>query len=121
MSYDITYRVRCLEKPDVWVDVGLIDANITYNVGDMIRASTGLEWKNDADNGLVKDIIPCIMKGLEELEKYPEKYKKYEAPNGWGTVDGCKRFFVQCLKEWMNFCEGYDTRELKDVAHFWII
>ena len=109
MSYDITYRVRCLEKPDVWVDVGLIDANITYNVGDMIRASTGLEWKNDADNG------------LEELEKYPEKYKKYEAPNGWGTVDGCKRFFVWCLKEWMNFCDGYDTRELKDIVHFWII
>ena len=30
MSYDIAYRVRCLEKPDVWVDVGLIDANITF-------------------------------------------------------------------------------------------
>lgn len=121
MSYDIAYRVRCFEKPDIWVDVGLIDANITYNVGDMIRASTGLEWKNEADNGLVKDVIPYIIKGFDELEKHPEKYKRYESPNGWGTIEGCKRFFTWCLQDWMNFCEGYDTRELKDVVHFWIV
>ena len=121
MSYDISYRVRCLEKPDVWVDVGLIDANITYNVGDMIRASTGLEWKNDADNGLVKDVIPCIMKGLEELEKYPEKYKKYESPNGWGTISGCKNFFTRCILDWTIFTEDSWTSPYKDIVHFWIV
>ena len=120
MSYDITYRVRCLEKPDVWVDVGLIDANITYNVGDMIRASTGLEWKNEADNGLVKDVIPYIIKGLDELEKHPEKYKKYESDNGWGTIGGCKNFFGNILKAWSNFSTDSWTADLAPVTYFWI-
>ena len=120
MSYDITYRVRCFEKPDVWVDVGMIDANITYNVGDMIRASTGLEWKNDADNGLVKDVIPHIIKGLDELEKHPEKYKKYESPNGWGTVKGLKHFFAWIISDWTSYCEDYSTENLADVTYFFI-
>lgn len=121
MSYDITYRVRCLENPDLWVDVGLIEANVTYNVRDMIRASTGLEWKNEEDNGLVKDVIPYIANGYAELEKYPEKYKQYESPNGWGTIEGCKRFFATCIKEWTDFCEDYTTRDFKDIVHFWLI
>ena len=65
--------------------------------------------------------IPSEEDVFDYIEKHPEKYKKYESPNGWGTIEGCKRFFTWCLKDWMNFCEGYDTRELKDVVHFWIV
>ena len=59
----------------------------------MIMKSTGLEWKNEEINGLCKDIIPSIRNGLFELINNPQKYKKYEAENGWGTIKGCKSFF----------------------------
>lgn len=86
----------------------------------MIVASTGLEWKNEENNGLCKDVIPKIAEGYQELLKHPGKYKKYEAENGWGTVDGCRRFFSTLLLEWEEFCEAYTTSDLKDVAYFWI-
>lgn len=122
MSYDISYRVRCYDNPDLWVDVGTdIEANTTWNLREMITTSTGLEWKNEEDNGLVKDVIPFIIHGLEELERYPEKYKKYESPNGWGTLQGCKNFFARCISEWTAFCEDYSTRDFKDIVHFWIV
>lgn len=36
MSYDISYRVQCKDDPKLWVDVGNCEANITYNLREMI-------------------------------------------------------------------------------------
>jgi len=119
MSYDISFKVK-VEGADVWVPVGDCDANITWNVREMIEASTGLPWLNEADNGLVKDVIPSILKGFEELTCRPGLYTKYEHPSGWGTVVGCKYFFLCIIKAWEAFTESYDTRDLVDVVHFWI-
>lgn len=121
MSYDISYKVQCLENPNLWVSVGEPKANTTWNLREMITTSTGLEWNNEEDNGLVKDIIPYIIHGLGELETNPEKYKKYEAQNGWGTLEGCKNFFIQCLRDWSYFQDDYSTRDFKDIVHFWIV
>lgn len=114
MSYDIYYKIKPV---DCDVDVDICHAsNITWNLRAMIVHSTGLEWKNEENNGLAKDIIPSIQKGLTELTEHPEKYRKYEAPNGWGTVEGCKRFFHEIL----NAYEELYPPELKEVVTFWI-
>lgn len=121
MSYDISFKVKVEGLEDRYVSVGECDANITCNLRKMIEESTGLEWNNEANNGLCKDIIPKIADGLAELMKHPKKYKRYEAPNGWGTVEGCKRFFVQIIDDWTRFCDDYDTKDLADVTYFWIV
>lgn len=118
MSYDISFRVK-VEGIDKWVEVGDYYANITWNVRKIIELSTGLPWHNEANNGLCKDVIPCIAKGYYELLHHPEKYKKYEASNGWGTVEGTKRFFELILEQWKMFCKSEDE-ELVNVTTFWI-
>ena len=119
MSYDICFKVK-IEGIEEYVEVGNCSANITCNLREMIKKSTGLEWKNVDNNGLCKDVIPCIAKGYSELLNNPEKYKQYEAPNGWGTIEGCKRFFSQILNDWEDLCTDYSTKRLADVAYFWI-
>lgn len=121
MSYDIDFRVKVQGLENRYVSVGDCDANITWNLRDMIVKSTGLEWKNEENNGLCKDVIPYIVSGLNELMKHPEKYKQYEAKNGWGTVEGCKRFFTTIISDWNDFCEDSWTEDLVDVTYFWII
>ena len=117
MSYDISFRVK-VEGRDKWVDVGNCDANITWNVRKIIELSTGLPWINEANNGLCKDVIPYIKQGFEELEKHPEIYRKYEAKNGWGTVEETKHFFENIIDSWNSFKYEYD--DLADIATFWI-
>lgn len=117
MSYDISFRVK-VEGIDRYVEVGTCDANITWNVRKIIELSTGLPWLNEANNGLCKDVIPCIEKGLAELRTHPRKYMKYESPNGWGTVEGTIWFFKTILRDWSAFLRDYE--ELADVATFWI-
>lgn len=118
MSYDISFKVK-VEGIDKYVDVGNCSANTTWNVGEMIRLSTGLEWKNCENNGFCYDVIPKIAYGLTELVNYPEKYKPYESPNGWGTVKSTIRFFETILKEWKDFLK-WEDEELASVTTFWI-
>lgn len=118
MSYDIRFKVK-VEGTNCWLEVGECDANITWNVREIIVRSTGLEWKNEENNGLCSEIMPYIEKGLIELATYPEKYKEFEAPNGWGTVNGTKRFFARILEAWNKFCE-WNELELVAVTTFWI-
>ena len=120
MSYDILWKVPVAGMENRYVSVGECSANITWNLREMIERSTGLEWKNEDNNGLCKDVIPKIADGLAELIKYPEKYKQYEAENGWGTIKGCKNFFVQILNDWNSFCEDSWTKDLADITYFWI-
>ena len=118
MSYDISFRVK-VEGVDKYVDVGTCDANITWNVRKIIELSTGLPWINEANNGLCVDVIPKIEQGLRELRRNPQKYKPYEASNGWGTVPGTIRFFETILASWDEFIRWHE--ELVPVATFWII
>lgn len=120
MSYDIDFRVKVSGLEDRYVSVGNCNANITWNLRDMIVNSTGLEWKNEENNGLCKDVVSKIANGLVELMKHPKKYKQYESPNGWGTIEGCKRFFTTIINDWNNFCEDDWTKDLADVTYFWI-
>lgn len=119
MSYDISFKVK-VEGVDMYISAGHAHANITWSLREMIKQSTGLEWKEDTNNGLVKDVIPSIQKGLLELKRYPKKYKQYESPDGWGTIEGCKNFFTQILMAWEDFCTDFETNRLIDVVTFWI-
>lgn len=119
MSYDISFRVK-VDGIDKYVDVGNCDANITWNVRKMIEESTGLPWINEANNGYCVDIIPAIQKGLSELIAHPEKYKQYEAPNGWGTISGTTRFFQQIIQDWNEYTKWEDP-EIVAKTTFWIV
>ena len=94
------------------------DANVTWNVREIIGKSTGLDWLNEANNGLCTDVIPYIEHGVKELTEHPEKYRKYEAKNGYGTVEGTLMFFQTILQDWERFKSWYP--ELAPIATFWI-
>lgn len=63
--------------------------------------------------------VDCwVEHGIKELTEHPDKYRKYEAENGWGTVEGTLRFFQRILRDWEDFKASYP--ELVPVATFWI-
>lgn len=118
MSYHIRFKVK-VEGIDKYVEVGACEANTTWNVREMIRQSTDLEWMNCANNGLCKEIIPHIEQGYRELTHHPEKYIQYEAENGWGTVESTRRFFEMILDAWQDL-QWWEDPEIAQVATFWI-
>ena len=68
MSYDISFKCK-IEGCGEYIDTGDCEANITYNLRDMIVKSTGLDWKNEGDNGFVSDVIPYIKRCISSMKR----------------------------------------------------
>ena len=119
MSYDIEFKVRVADT-DAYVTLKESDANVTWNVREIIRKSTGLPWINDANNGLCVDIIPRIQAGITELVHNGQKYKAMEPENKWGSVDGTIRFFRTIVSDWNDYVASSDPAVVA-VTTFWVV
>ena len=86
MSYDIRIGVKVAGVANLYAVIDKPElSSPTYNLRDMFVACMGWdyeqgEWYN------VADVLPKIKRGISELSEHPSKYRKYNAPNGWGTV-----------------------------------
>ena len=119
MSYDVSIKVK-VEGIDKYIAPKDESCNITWNVRDLIKQSSGWDIHNEASNGPVKEWEEKILTGIKELSCHPEKYKQYEAPNGWGTVRGTLDFYRRCYDMIRDFEEDYYTRDLLPVAVVWV-
>jgi len=84
----------------------LFHRNITHNLGQM-AAECGVYpyiWRHD-ENGVKKasDLIEPVEKAIAELHSNPEKYKKLEPKNKWGTYTT----FFNFLNELYLVCNQY--------------
>lgn len=85
MSYDLRIGAK-VENTDI---IAVIEepgySSPTYNLGKMFRACTGWEFKQ-SEWYKVSEVLPLIERGIKELSLNKDAYKRYDAPNGWGTT-----------------------------------
>lgn len=122
MSYSISFRVK-VEGTNEYVEPSFviregIHPNITWNVRELIEQSSGWDIQNEGPNGTIKEWAEKIKEGKKNLAENPEKYRKYESPNGWGTVEGTLHFYKDCLSMIADFIMDYEN--LVDVAIVWV-
>ncbi|MBO4229770.1 MAG: hypothetical protein J5938_05425 [Clostridia bacterium] len=85
MSYDLRIGVK-VEGTDI---IAVIEepekSSPTYNLREMFV--TCMDWNyNQGQWYKVSEVYDKICRGIAELSGYPGKYKKFNSPNGWGTV-----------------------------------
>lgn len=101
MSYDLRIGVK-VEGTDIIAVIAEPERNSpTYNLGTMFRKCTGWDFKQ-SEWYSVAAVYPLIQHGIAELIAYPEKYRKYEPDNGWGTVESAVQALEslkQCIDE----------------------
>jgi hypothetical protein len=104
--------------------VSIYSGNITHNLGKMAReVQYGLEWEGDGELSLydvlwrpdehgfvyAKDISDLLDIGWNILLSDPEKYKRYNPENGWGSYDGLCNF----VYNYRNACWDNPEAELR--------
>ena len=90
-------------------DSELFWKNITHNLTDMADEAGIWEalWRPEQiDCKLAKDIVSRLEFGLKELKHNPEKFKKFNPKNGWGTYEGLIEFVEEVLKACNEHPEG---------------
>ena len=103
MSLDVT--LHAVRKTAVY------DANITHNLGSMAEA-VGIYkhlWRPE-ELGITKasELIEPLLVGLAKLVSDPDKYKAYNAPNGWGMYE----HFVPFVQNYLAACEENPDAEI---------
>lgn len=102
------------------LDVHLIDkheglvfsANITHNLGKMAGACGVYYacWRPEEIHcKKAKHILPMLEEGVKLLESYPDFYKTFDSPNGWGTYPN----FLQWLTEYRDACKMYPEAKIE--------
>ncbi|MDR2918804.1 MAG: hypothetical protein LBV72_05515 [Tannerella sp.] len=91
---------------DEYSDAELSAFNITHNLGKMAQ-EVGLYdvlW-NSEEIGITiaSQMILPLEEGINELEKNPNKYKAFDAPNGWGRYED----FLEFCKSILQKCREY--------------
>jgi len=110
MSLDVYLMVT---KP-----CSVYSANITHNVNTMamvVELSNDLTlydvmWRPDEHEMVyAKDIVDYLYAGWKDLVSNPEKYKKFNPSNGWGSYDGLVNF----VKNYHDACMENLDAELR--------
>jgi len=119
---------RCFAEIDEWnrlnpgtplPSTGIIDdtdyvfeANITHNLAAMAEKAGIYKvlWHPD-EFGFThaEQIIMALRLGIAKLVANPDKYKAFNAPNGWGTYD----HFVSFVKEYLQACINSPNAEIR--------
>lgn len=85
MSYDIVlYRKGLKNNKRAYYNY---DGNITYNVCKMLEVAFGESHLKKWNNLSCEDFFRDLEKGYIDMIRNPEKYRKYNSPNGWGTYE----------------------------------
>jgi len=82
------------------------DRNITHNLTDMARvANIYLTLWRPEELGIktAAELVSPLEEGLNKLRSDPEKFKKLNSVNGWGTYDD----FVAFVEDYLNECKEH--------------
>jgi hypothetical protein len=87
-------------------------ANITHNMNKCAEAAGIYKalWRPE-ELGITKakQLIAPLRKGLHKLKMNPEKYKKYNPENGWGSYEG----LVEFVEKYLNACYEYKNADVE--------
>lgn len=93
-------------------EISLFDANITHNLGKMAGEAGIYEhlWRPD-EIGITKaaQLVEPIRAGLELMKSDPERFKKFDSPNGWGLYI----HFVPWIEKYLAACEEHPDAEIE--------
>ena len=85
MGYDLRIYIKTKSGVDLPLDT-FHAGNITYNVGDMLRALGVMDKEDNHKLESAKEWVEKLDYAIRQLTWYPHEYRKYEAWNGWGRV-----------------------------------
>jgi hypothetical protein len=87
-------------------------ANITHNLKNMAGEAGIYEhlWRPDEIQiTKAKELIEPLRQGLHNLKSEPERYKKFNPENGWGSYD----VLVKFIENYLNACYEYPDADVE--------
>lgn len=105
-EYDEDCTCECGHKHTRKKSKQYFSSNITHNLGKMAEAAGIYKccWRPE-EIGIIhaSQLIELLTNGIELLEAEPNKFKRFDSPNGWGLYE----HFVPWVREYLEACKKY--------------
>ena len=86
-------------------------SNITHNLNDMAKELGAYQyiWRPD-ENGIAtaKELEHHLKSYISELKNNPDKYKKFNPSNGWGTYE----YLLEFIENYHKACVKYPNANI---------
>lgn len=106
MSLDVYLQIDVDVGAPELKTIELYEANITHNLGVMAEAAGIYKclWRPE-EIGIryASQLIEPLEAGINQLNADPDKFKAFNASNGWGTYDN----FLPWCKKYLEACQSY--------------
>ena len=83
----------------------VFSSNITHNLSNMATEAGIYKhlWRPE-EIGITKSgqLIEPLREGLDKMKADPKRFKKFDAPNGWGLYE----HFIPWVEEYLQACEA---------------
>lgn len=106
MSLDID--LMRIERVSIW------ETNVTHNLGAMAKEAGIYElvWRPDeCEIKYARQLIEPLEKAIAEMKAEPERFKKHNPKNEWGSMD--YDGFLTWLEKYLEACEEYPDAEIE--------
>jgi hypothetical protein len=103
MSLDVSLSTGLAEEGE---EEEVFSANITHNLARMaLEAGIYRHLWHPEDIGIVKahQLVEPLRASITLMRSDPDRFKKYNAPNGWGTYED----FVPWVEKYLAACERF--------------
>ena len=104
MSLDFTLDLHTtLEDGTRGPDYNTFDGNVTHNLTGMWSEAGIYDVLYNTEGEQIGIYLDKLASALEDMRRYPDKYKEHSPINGWGTYEGAIRFLealVKSAQEW---------------------
>lgn len=113
MSLDVNLEMKLdTGNPKEPHTIELYWANITHNLNRMAKEAGIYDclWRPE-ENGFAKaeQLIEPLRKGLQTMKDDPERFKAFDAPNGWGLYE----HFVPWIEKYLEACEKHPKANVR--------
>ena len=106
MSLDVGLYIKVDTGGKELHEVNLYDANITHNLNKMAADEDLYDFlwaPENLDITIASGLVLGLSKGLDLLKSDPERFKKFDSPNGWGMYE----HFVPFVEDYLAACEAH--------------
>ena len=85
--------------------------NITHNLNKMAMEAGIYQhlWRpEELSIAVAGELVEPLAQGLRRLKANPEHFRKFNAPNGWGTYEN----FVDFVADYLEACQSNPNAEI---------
>lgn len=98
MSLDISLRAT--------VETTVLDKNITGNLAPMWREAGVFDALYESEGLKARDVLATVEEGLALMKSDPDRFRQFDAPNGWGTYEHAVSFLEELVEAFTKHPDG---------------